>query len=70
MGKITKFEINKIANTIFLGELSLDGKINRINGVLPMCIEAKELGIKVINEVEMAYSFLDKNCNITKCECK
>lgn len=48
MGKITKFEIDKIANTIFLGELSLDGKINRINGVLPMCIEAKELGIKTV----------------------
>lgn len=31
---------------VFLGELSLDGKINRINGVLPMCIEAYNLGIK------------------------
>ena len=30
----------------FIGELSLDGKVNRINGVLPMCIEALELGIK------------------------
>jgi magnesium chelatase family protein len=30
----------------FLGELSLDGKINPINGVLPMCIEALNLGIK------------------------
>ena len=37
---------NKLENTIFIGELSLDGKINRINGVLPMCIEALELGIK------------------------
>ncbi len=33
-------------NTVFLGELSLDGKINRINGILPMCIEAVNLGIK------------------------
>ena len=32
--------------TIYLGELSLDGKIERVKGVLPMCIEAKELGIK------------------------
>ena len=32
----------------FIGELSLDGKINRINGVLPMCIEAKKLGIKKV----------------------
>ena len=30
----------------FLGELSLDGTINPINGVLPMCIEAFNLGIK------------------------
>ena len=30
----------------FIGELSLDGNINRINGILPMCIEAQKLGIK------------------------
>ena len=35
-------------DTVFLGELSLDGKINRITGVLPLCIEAKRLGIKKI----------------------
>lgn len=34
--------------TVFMGELSLDGKINRVNGVLPMCIEAKRLGIKKV----------------------
>lgn len=39
---------NSLENTIFLGELSLDGKINRINGVLPMCIEAMNLGIKKV----------------------
>lgn len=33
-------------NTVFMGELSLDGSINKINGVLPMCIEALRLGIK------------------------
>jgi magnesium chelatase family protein len=32
----------------FIGELSLDGRINKVNGVLPMCIEAKKLGIKKI----------------------
>lgn len=31
---------------IFIGELSLDGRINRVNGILPMCIEAYKLGIK------------------------
>lgn len=35
-------------NIAFVGELSLDGKVNRINGVLPICIEAKKLGIKKI----------------------
>ena len=45
-GEIPNIDENKLANTIFIGELSLDGKINRTNGVLPMCIEAKELGIK------------------------
>ena len=30
----------------------------------PLVVKAKELGIKVINEVEMAYSFLDKDINI------
>lgn len=35
-------------DTLFIGELSLDSKINKINGVLPMCVEAKKLGIKEI----------------------
>ncbi len=48
MGIISQIDISKLASTIFIGELSLDGKINRTNGVLPMCIEAKELGIKTV----------------------
>lgn len=48
MNKITKIGMENLANTIFIGELSLDGNINRVNGVLPMCIEAKELGIKKV----------------------
>lgn len=45
--------INMIANeefdsTIFVGELSLNGNIEKINGILPICIEAKKLGIKRI----------------------
>lgn len=35
-------------STVFIGELSLDGKLNKVNGVLPMCIEAKKLGIKKV----------------------
>lgn len=48
MERISKIDIDKLASTIFIGELSLDGKVNRTNGVLPMCIEAKELGIKTV----------------------
>ena len=48
IGQMPKIDMDKLASTIFIGELSLDGKINRINGVLPMCIEAKELGIKKV----------------------
>lgn len=53
---IKKIDIKK---TIFIGELALDGKINKVTGVLPMCIEAKKLGIKNIivpkeNEKEAA----------------
>lgn len=35
-----------LSDTIFIGELSLDGSVNKVNGILPMCIEAKKLGIK------------------------
>lgn len=39
---------NDISNIAFIGELSLDGKLNKLNGILPMCIEAKRLGIKKV----------------------
>ena len=35
-------------DTVFVGELSLDGSLNRVNGILPMCIEAYNLGIKKV----------------------
>lgn len=35
-------------DTIFIGELSLDGNIEKINGILPICMEAKKIGIKKI----------------------
>ena len=44
MGKIVQID----SNIAFIGELSLDGSINKINGVLPMCLEAKRLGITKI----------------------
>ena len=44
-----------IQDTVLIGELSLDGKLNKVNGILPMCIEAKKLGIKkVILPIENA----------------
>ncbi len=44
-----ELEIKKdLDNIAFVGELSLDGKINSINGILPICIEAKRLGINEI----------------------
>lgn len=38
-------EIN-LENTIIVGELSLDGKINKVNGILPICIESLKYGMK------------------------
>lgn len=37
-----------VKDTVILGELSLDGRINKINGILPMCIAAYDLGIKKV----------------------
>ncbi len=49
VGILTSMKTIKCTNieeTIFIGELSLDGKLNKVNGVLPICIEAKKKGIK------------------------
>lgn len=35
-------------NKIFIGELSLDGRIRRVNGVLPICLFAKKYGFREI----------------------
>ena len=37
-----------ISDTVFIGELSLNGKINKVNGIFPMCLEASKLGIKKV----------------------
>lgn len=39
---------NFLNETVFIGELSLNGNIEKIKGVLPICIEAKKLGVKRI----------------------
>ena len=43
--QINKFDFKKVA---FCGELSLDGKIHKTKGILPICIEAKNKGIDTI----------------------
>ena len=51
IGVLSSYEIIKrrnYENIVFVGELSLDGKIKSINGILPICIEAKKLGIDAI----------------------
>lgn len=41
-----QIKTEKLKDTVFIGELSLNGNINKINGILPMCIELVKLGIK------------------------
>lgn len=40
-------EVN-LSDTLFLGELSLNGRVRKINGILPLCLEALKYGIKRI----------------------
>ena len=48
-GYINKYKLEELLNeTILIGELSLNGNIEKVNGILPICIEAKKLGIKRI----------------------
>ncbi len=37
-----------LKDTIFIGELSLNGKVEKIEGILPICIEARQMGAKRI----------------------
>lgn len=37
-----------LEDIVIIGELSLDGKINKINGVLPICIESLKYGIQKV----------------------
>ena len=48
-GNIRSYNLNKILEeTAFIGELSLNGNIEKTKGILPICIEAKKLGLKRI----------------------
>lgn len=49
VGVLISMEIiktNNLDTTIFVGELSLNGKLNKVNGILPICIEAAKNGIR------------------------
>lgn len=41
-----QIDINSVKDFVFLGELSLDGSVKKINGVLPILISAREQGYK------------------------
>ena len=45
---IQKIQKQIIEDTVFVGELSLNGNINKINGILPICIESYKNHIKRI----------------------
>ena len=44
-GDLKNTDLNK---TIIIGEISLDGKIKKINGAFPIALEAKKLGMERI----------------------
>ena len=41
-----KVPIEKLSDTLFLGELSLDGSLRKIKGALPIAVEVRKFGIK------------------------
>lgn len=46
---IKNINLKKIlSETVFIGELSLNGNLEKVKGILPICIEAQKLGIKKI----------------------
>lgn len=56
-----QIDYTKLGNTIFLGELSLNGEVKKVNGVLPILIAAKEMGFKqfiIPNENYFEASFI------------
>lgn len=40
------FSEGDVSDTLFAGELSLDGKLRAVNGILPVAVRAKEAGFK------------------------
>lgn len=65
-GNINEHQIDDLESTIFIGEVSLDGSIKSVNGVLPMCIEAMRLGIHnvILPKDNVKEASIVKNINI------
>lgn len=59
-----------LEQTIFIGELSLNGHIEKVKGVLPICIEAKKLGIKriILPKANASEASIIKNIDILPAE--
>ena len=59
-------ENSNVSNFIFIGELSLNGKLNKVKGILPMCIEASRLGIKnvILPEENAKEAAIVKDINV------
>ena len=55
-----------IEDYVFVGELSLDGKIRSTNGILPICIEAQKAGIKniILSQENAKEASIVKNINV------
>lgn len=48
LGASKQVPVDKLKETLILGELSLDGRTNKVNGVLPMLLEMYNQGIKKV----------------------
>ncbi len=48
LGASEQLDADKCGNAIFLGELSLNGDLRRVSGVLPMVISAYQKGIRTV----------------------
>lgn len=55
-----------VSDYVFIGELSLNGKLNKVKGILPMCIEASRLGIKnvILPEENAKEAAIVNNINV------
>lgn len=64
-------ESEKTKETAFLGELSLDGTLRSVNGILPLVSGLKELGVKnaVVPEINAKEAALAEGINIFGANC-